>query len=187
MITPEPAPTDTGTAEPTGALDPRTAAVQALGHELMRHARMLHLVKASLAARGTPHGLDGAEIALLMTLVKGGPRRQGELAEVALLDPSTVSRYVGTLARRGYVERRPDPADGRAVQLVATAHGEAVAAAMIARRNDALRALLTDWSEQDVRTLTALLTRFNEGIDAGRHLLDVPPPSSVAGPTGASL
>jgi len=81
-------------------------AVAALGAELVRHARLLHLVRAHMAT-WAPEGLDGAAISLLMQLVKCGPRRQGELADVAMLDPSTVSRYVGQLVRRGLAERRP--------------------------------------------------------------------------------
>ena len=145
----------------------RTDRVSGLAHELIRHARMLHVVKSSLQA-SAPHGLEGAEIPLLMQLVKCGPRRQGELAELALLDASTVSRYVGQLARRGLVERRADPADGRAVQLVATERGHETARAMVDRRNEILRQVVAQWSDEDVLALTALLTRFNDDIEAAR-------------------
>lgn len=176
-------------------------AVSALAHEMVRHVRLLHVVKTGLSA-ATPNGLEGAEIALLMQLVKCGPRRQGELAELAMLDPSTVSRYVGQLARRGLVERRPDPADGRAVQLVATDRGHDTAHAMIDRRNAALRHILAGWSEADLRTFTAMFTRLNDDVDAGRasfvpdaapsHDAPAGTPShdvhaSDTGPTGVSL
>src|SRR3954469_9040377 len=138
-----------------GGLDPSLTA--ALSQELTRHARLLHVMKAQMAAL-VPAGLDAAAFPLLHTLVRCGPRRQGELAEQALLDPSTVSRYVGQLARAGYVERRPDPQDGRAgqlaragyvergpapqdgraVQLAATEAGTAVAHELGARRQAAV-------------------------------------------------
>lgn len=143
-----------------------TDPVTVLAHELVRYSRMLHVVKTSLQT-GT-HGLEGAEIPLLMQLVRCGPRRQGELADVALLDASTVSRYVGQLARRGLVERRPDPADGRAVQLVATERGHETATAMIARRNELLRQVLAHWSDDDLHALTGLLARFNDDFEAAR-------------------
>lgn len=145
----------------------RTDPVTGLAQELVRHARMLHVVKTSLQSSG-PHGLEGAEIPLLMQLVRCGPRRQGELADVALLDASTVSRYVGQLVRRGLVERRPDPADGRAVQLVATERGHETALVMVARRNEMLRQVLSHWSDDDVDALTALLARFNDDFEAAR-------------------
>ena len=157
----------------------RTETVSGLAHELIRHARMLHVVKAGVQ-QGVPHGLEGAEIPLLMQLVKCGPRRQGELAELALLDASTVSRYVGQLARRGLVERRPDPGDGRAVQLVATERGHEAALAMVARRNEILRQLLAQWSDDDIRSLTALLTRLNDDVEAARADLIGTPPGTTA-------
>ena len=82
-----------------------------------------------------PRGLDFAALTLLFHLVRCGPRRQGELAETAMLDPSTTSRYVAQLVRADLVSRRPDPDDGRAVQLVATSAGERVAQELTERRD----------------------------------------------------
>lgn len=150
----------------------------ALANEVVRHARLLHIVKAQFLS-AAPHGLDGAAVSLLMQLVKWGPRRQGELAEVALLDTSTVSRYVGQLVRAGLVERRPDPDDGRAVQLVATGTGQAAAQEMVARRNRTFAAVLADWDPADVSALTHLLARLNDDVDAARHrFADLAPATS---------
>jgi DNA-binding MarR family transcriptional regulator len=145
-------------------------AVTLLAAELVRHARLLHVVKSQIGSRA-PQGLDGAAIGLLMQLARCGPRRQGELADVAMLDPSTVSRYVGQLVRKGLAERRPHPDDGRAVVLVATAAGQAVAEDMIARRNEVFRTVLADWPDDDVRALTALVTRLNDDVESRRHLI----------------
>src|SRR3954454_23241087 len=82
-------------------LDPALAT--ALTQELTRHARLLHAMKASMASL-VPEGLDPAALPLLVTLTPCGQRRQADLAEMSMLDPSTVSRYVGQLARAGYVE-----------------------------------------------------------------------------------
>ena len=158
-------------------LDPTLAA--ALNHELSRHQRILHVLKASMAAL-VPEGLDAAAFGLLITLVKCGPRRQGELAELSLLDPSTVSRHVAQLARAGYVQRRPDPQDGRAVQLVATDDGERVAHEIGKRRHAVISEALGRWAPSDVEQLVALLRRLNDDLDAvrphvGRLLLGRPP------------
>jgi DNA-binding MarR family transcriptional regulator len=156
-------------------LDPVLAAE--LNHELSRHARLLHVLKSSMAAH-VPAGLDAAAFGLLITLVKGGPRRQGELAEVCLLDPSTVSRHVAQLARAGYVERRPDPADGRAVQLVASNEGLRMADDIGRRRQAVISAALGSWSSDDAVTLIGLLRRLNDDLDAFRpHFVTV-----LAGP-----
>lgn len=149
---------------------PSAEGVTALAHEVVRHARLLHVVRAQLLSTA-PEGLDGAAVALLMQLVTYGPRRQGELAEVAVLDASTVSRYVGQLVRAGLVERRPDPGDGRAVQLVATPAGRRSADRMIARRDRMFATVLADWDETDVRTLTRLVARLSDDVEATRHRL----------------
>ena len=166
-------------------LDPTLAA--ALNQELSRHARILHGLKSRTAAF-LPERLEMAAFGLLLTLVRCGPRRQGELAELSLLDPSTVSRHVAQLARAGYVQRRPDPQDGRAVQLVATDDGERVAREIGERRQALMCEALAGWAPDDARQLVALLRRLNDDLDAvrphlgrlfvGRPQEDTPAPST---------
>lgn len=152
--------------------------VTALANEIVRHARLLHVVKAQFLA-SAPHGLDGAAVSLLMQLVKCGPRRQGELAAVVLLDTSTVSRYVGQLVKAGLVERRPDPDDGRAVQLAATPAGEEAARRMVERRNRVFATVVADWDDDDVHTLTRLLARLNDDVETARpRFADLEPATS---------
>lgn len=55
--------------------------------------------------------------------------RSCELAERMALSRSTISTTVDALVRRGYVERREDPADRRSVRLSLTSEGERVHAA----------------------------------------------------------
>jgi DNA-binding MarR family transcriptional regulator len=169
-------------------LDPALAT--ALTQELTRHARLLHAMKATMAAL-VPEGLDSAAFPLLLMLVKCGPRRQGELAEMSMLDPSTVSRYVGQLARAGYVQRRPDPTDGRAVQLAATDAGLSVAREIGNRRQQTIISALASWDPADIATLVTLLARLNDDLDAfrphlGRVVVD-PPPRGTASPGTAPL
>jgi DNA-binding MarR family transcriptional regulator len=149
----------------TGRPDvPVSAGLAELTQELGRHARMLHLFKVHLASR-LPADLDWAAVALLGHLARCGPRRQGELAELAMLDPSTVSRYVGQLVRAELVERRPDQVDGRAVQLAAPAAGHAIQEQVSAHRDGLLHQALGGWDEQDLHRLTELLRRFNDDMD----------------------
>lgn len=145
--------------------------VAELNHEITRHGRLLHVLKSTMATL-VPEGLDAAAFGLLITLVNGGPRRQGELAETCMLDPSTVSRHVGQLARAGYVERRPAPGDGRAVHLLATDEGARVAHEIAQIRLKVISAALTDWTTDDVARLVVLLRRLNDDLDTFRpHIL----------------
>jgi len=152
--------------------------LEELAHELGRHGRLLHMLKSRVAAL-VPAGLDGAAVSVLVTLVRCGPRRQGEIAEATLLDPSTVSRYVAQLVRAGLTSRRPDPADGRAVQLVATPAGTALAEEVVARRQTMLGEMIADWSPDDARTLLVLLRRLNDDMESRRDDTDVARPAAT--------
>jgi len=162
-------------SDPADPADPLAELV----HELLRHTRLVHMMKSWMSGT-VPPGLDGAAFGVLMALFKCGARRQGEIAEVSLLDPSTVSRYVAQLVRAGLVSRRADPADGRAVQLVLTPAGAALAEQVATRRRAMLGDLIADWSPADAGTLVGLLRRLNDDIEARRDGVD----SAVRSVTG---
>ena len=151
-----------------------------IAHELGRQGRLLHLFKGHMS-NWAPAGLDWAAFGLLMSLIKCGASRQGDLADITLLDPSTVSRHTAQLVKAGLVSRQPHPDDGRAVQLVATAAGEAVARDLIERRVTMLGRILSEWAPEDSETLLGLLRRLNEGLE--QHIDDAsrPPPPGAAG------
>ena len=156
----------TEVAPATGPDDPMPDPVQELSLELARHARILHLVKT--VSSSSMSGLDSGAVHVLMFLVKAGPLRQGALAECAMLDPSTVSRYVAQLVRSGHVERRADPVDGRAVQLVATELGRALARRIAARRDALLRDVVAGWAPDEVHDLAVRMRRINDDFEAHR-------------------
>jgi DNA-binding MarR family transcriptional regulator len=163
------------TAEAVGALDGEPvesgpAMADRLNAELVRHARLSHMLKTALAA-WTPANVDWGAMQVLLHLVKDGPRRQGELAECILLDASTVSRRVGQLVALGYVERRPDPIDGRAVQLAATQTGEAVFEQFRARREEAMQQIFASWPPEEMSEFLRLLRRLNDDLEVYRPLL----------------
>ncbi len=67
--------------------------------------------QALLAIKGTP-GRDGLYI--------------GEIAERLMIKPHTAAELVTRLVRMDLARRLPDPADGRRVQVVLTAHAESL-------------------------------------------------------------
>jgi len=127
--------------------------------------RTMQILRNQIAAAGED-GLPWSTYMLLFHLISGGPRRAGALAEVACIDPSTVSRQVDNLVRLGLVERRPDPSDGRASVLAATDAGIAMQQRMRAGRDRMMARILESWSDEDVHDLVRLLERFNADLVA---------------------
>ena len=138
-----------------------------LNNELMRLARTLHVLRTHLAALA-PGGVPWATYGLLFHLATSGPCRARDLAGSVHVDASTVSRQVDQLVRMGLVERRADPDDGRASQLVATEAGRELHARVREARERMLDELLADWDPHDVAELARLLSRLN--ADMGERL-----------------
>lgn len=181
--------------EPTGQRapeDPGTL-IDRLNAELVRHLRLSHSLKTIMSG-WAPADLDWGALQVLVHLVKDGPQRQGELAEILLLDASTVSRRVAALVKLGYARRLADPVDGRAVRLAATDAGTAVFDRFRARREETLHQILATWETPDVAAFLRLLSRLNDDLDTYRPLLarttaadPIPPfPGSAARSRGAT-
>ena len=98
--------------------------------------------------------------AMLIPLEQGGEQRCSALAYAAGIDVSVASRQVAALERAGYVERRPDPRDGRASLLRLTETGAAALATTRALRNGWAASALADWDEDDAVRLSELVERL---------------------------
>lgn len=82
---------------------------------------MQDLIARELASRG----FGDLRPALLVVAqhLRAAGSRVTELAELSMLTKPTVVHAIDELERLGYVERRPDPADGRAKLVVLTKRG----------------------------------------------------------------
>lgn len=108
---------------------------------------------------------DKSVVALLAQLTSAGPLRAADLAERACLDPSTVSRHLGSLESDGYVDRLPDPDDGRATLLQVTAAGEGFLKQVRKQRLAVLSDAVSDWSDKDLAALTRLSRRLAKDLE----------------------
>ena len=115
-------------------------------------------------------GPDGepSPLFLLVKLAHLGPSRASDLAEHLCADPSTVSRQVSSLVKSGLIERRADPADGRASILVPTKLGEQRVSEHERRRGDLVMPVLKDWSAEDRDDLLRLLRKYTHGVEERR-------------------
>jgi DNA-binding MarR family transcriptional regulator len=89
---------------------------------LNTHARVTRAIARDLADAGLP---DLGWYDLLWTLYRrpGRSLRVKELADEVVLSPTAMSRFVDRVEAAGYVQRRPDPDDRRALQVTLTDEG----------------------------------------------------------------
>jgi DNA-binding MarR family transcriptional regulator len=90
-------------------------------------------VSVGLLVRRLRHAKSDGQLTLpessaLARIDRGGPTTSAALAKVEQISPQSMGTTLGGLERRGLVERRPDPDDGRRVVLSLTEAGRAALA-----------------------------------------------------------
>ena len=127
-------------------------------------AQLMMTVGRRFRARLDGDAVDPSQAALLYTLKCRGALRLGDIAEAMKLDASTVSRHVQQLGDRGFVERVPDPEDGRASIISLTEDGRAGLRSSFEQRRDILAEAIADWNEADREQLRLQLSRLARAL-----------------------
>lgn len=115
---------------------------------------------------------DRAAYLVLRRIVADAPIRITDLARDVGVEPSTVSRHVKPLEKRGWVLRTADPDDARVSLLDATSEGARVVDAIDRQRRAFLAAVLDGWDSSDRENLVSLLERFAADIEIRDSELD---------------
>ncbi|HLN76856.1 MAG TPA: MarR family transcriptional regulator [Nocardioidaceae bacterium] len=123
--------------------------------------------------QGVYDGHSAASLMMLALLERNGPSRVTDLAEVARVDASVVSRQAAQLEAAGLVERSADPSDGRAHRLGVAPAGEEV----LRRGRERLVRLLAErleaWPPEELveyaATTARLLTDLNVPTNRNRN------------------
>lgn len=100
--------------------------------------------------------LTSQQISLMSMLVDGGVRMTTLAADMGVRTP-TATQSVDRLMRAGLVERRPDPADARAVLVSLTRRGEDMIAAEDQHRTELVAEVLARLTPEDMSKLDAAL------------------------------
>jgi DNA-binding MarR family transcriptional regulator len=129
------------------------------------HSAAIHLLR-KLRIRDRESGIGPAQLSALSTLVFGGARSLGELADAEQVRPPTMTRIVAGLEKSGLV-RRHATEDGRRVRLEATARGTKIMwegrKRRVASLSKAVDALPAEQREQ-LRAAIPLLQQIIRGI-----------------------
>lgn len=106
--------------------------------------------------------------AMRMVLAADEPMRLSALAERLRIVPRSATEVIDGLELHGLVVRQPDPADRRAVCVVATEEGVRLGRLIEEARQQAADELLRPLPEEDRRTLTRILITLLDGRAAER-------------------
>ncbi|MFG2090009.1 MULTISPECIES: MarR family winged helix-turn-helix transcriptional regulator [unclassified Spirillospora] len=135
---------------------------------LSRVAHMLTRFKQhdrTVVAAGVP--VDRAAVPLLRALAENaGPMRPGELAVRLAVEAPHVTRQVQRLERAGYVERVPDPDDGRCLRVGLSGAGLEAVEAIRASGRRWISGALAEWSPAERERLAGLVHRMVDDFEA---------------------
>ncbi|WP_207400839.1 MarR family winged helix-turn-helix transcriptional regulator [Actinomadura roseirufa] len=154
-------------------------AVMRIAHMLTRARRHDRFIAAAGVA------VDRAGVPLLRVLAdEGGPLRPGEIAVRLAVEAPQVTRQVQRLERAGYVERVPDPDDGRARRIQLTDAGLEALESVRAAGREWMREALGAWTPAERERLAGLVHRMMDDFEAHMDRSDaegLPDPATAAG------
>jgi DNA-binding MarR family transcriptional regulator len=119
-------------------------------------------------APGLAGDLTTPELTALSRLDREGPATPSALARAEQVSPQAMGMTVGSLERRGLVEKRPDPDDGRRTVLSLTPEGrQVVLTKRSARTQQLAKALADGFTAEELATLlraAPLIERLAESL-----------------------
>lgn len=111
-----------------------------------------------LTQTGEP--LDQSSHQMLRLLGFSGPLRPSQIAEHLKTGASNVSKMLRRLEANGWLERKPDSADARAILVGLTPAGIEAAQHVFDLGDDMIAQVLAEWNPHDVEHYTRLTRRF---------------------------
>lgn len=137
--------------------------VRALEERFVSFIRAFGLHQPGRTPCGQP--LSVSEAHAMTELQKDEGLTANDLAKRLRLDKSTVSRLTAQLEKRGWLERRPHPKDGRASALYLSEAGRRVAGQVAAARRDKLTRLFDALPEAERTAVIGALSTLTQALD----------------------
>ncbi len=131
----------------------QAAAVPTLGDEAADFRMATFRLARRLRGERAVDAMSDGQFAVLANLKIHGPHTLGELADRERVSPPSMNRTVNCLASDGYIERSPDPADGRKVIIELTDAGREVVEETVRRRDAWLEEALAQLPDDERATL----------------------------------
>jgi DNA-binding MarR family transcriptional regulator len=107
-------------------------------------------------------GLTPSQTSVLFTIVRNGPLRLSDVAELEALNPTMLSRFVGQLTDAGLIRRTADPGDRRAALVEATSQGRRLRERIHRERTRALETYVDELDESQREILWRALPVLEE-------------------------
>lgn len=137
-----------------------------LGYQVNQLARLMAQL---LAERIAPYGVVPGQFAQLLALYEQDGQTAAELCQAVRIEPGTMTKTVQRMERDGLVERRPDPADGRAMRIHLTAKARRLQPRLAAAGREVNAIVLGALSERGtagfLRTLQQLVANAEQAAD----------------------
>ncbi|HZT04416.1 MAG TPA: MarR family transcriptional regulator [Steroidobacteraceae bacterium] len=144
------------------------------------HSAAIHLLR-HVRRQDAAMQIGSAQASALSVLVFGGPRTLGNLADIEMVRPPTMTRIIDGLEKAGLVERKRSAQDRRKVELLATPRGSRLLEAGRARRIALLSQALQRLSGAEFRLLERAAPILQRLFSSPEEATQPRPPTGGAG------
>jgi DNA-binding MarR family transcriptional regulator len=143
--------------------------VRDLTEQQLALGRALEQATTWLRRTRTATDLSPTGVSTLDRLAAGGPARITDLAQREGVSQPGMTTLVHRLVERGWAEREPDPADGRATLVRVTDAGRERITAYRARRAEEIAERMDQLAPEDQSSLLAALPALQHLTDTDRR------------------
>ncbi len=150
--------------DPRKQADPGSAAFQVDQYPFYLLNRLVSRYNLVIGAELRTIGLDIPYWRVLMVLGQHSPRSVGQLAKVAVIPVSTMTRIVQRMAGAGLICSTPLESDNRVIEVALTAHGRDKLAEARTRTAPIYAQVIDGFSIEQFEGLTASLNALHDNL-----------------------